>query len=301
LRLATNIQLNQVFNQTLLYMYSDQLQSTKGKGNKRNKPDHDSSFDEIHNSFQRSKITPRTPTKLQESAPEQTLSMEEIRAMLEDFRKDFKEDMAQLKLEIKGEVTEIKGDIKEMKAEIRKNSDEMKCIKEQIIRMKEEWREEKCELLYKIQQSEQRIEKLEKDKIRNNLVITGISMDVNDEAKLKQAAVNLFREEFKEEVKIRRAFKIGQAKCIVELEEWSDKLKILKTKGGLRGKDIFIDAELTRNEREIQKKIRDQARNEKGKGSNVKVGYQKLIVDGKVMKWNLTEGKLVENISNSKN
>ncbi|KAJ8912534.1 hypothetical protein NQ315_014478, partial [Exocentrus adspersus] len=44
--------------------------------------------------------------------------------------------------------------------------------------------------------------------------------------------------------------------------------------------------DLTKEERKIQKTIREKAKQEKEKGNDVKVGYQKLVVNGKVWKWN---------------
>ena len=44
----------------------------------------------------------------------------------------------------------------------------------------------------------------------------------------------------------------------------------------LKEKDIFIESEMATSEREIQKIIRDTAREERLKGSNVKIKFLKL-------------------------
>ena len=44
----------------------------------------------------------------------------------------------------------------------------------------------------------------------------------------------------------------------------------------LKGKDIFIESEITASEQEIQKIIRDTAREERLKGANVKIKFLKL-------------------------
>lgn len=55
-------------------------------------------------------------------------------------------------------------------------------------------------------------------------------------------------------VAINNIHKIGIKKCITEVSEWADKMSIL------RGKDLFIDPELTREEYEIQRRSREIAK-----------------------------------------
>ena len=92
---------------------------------------------------------------------------------------------------------------------------------------------------------------------------------------------------------MRRAYKIDEGRyIIIETEQWNYKLTILKEKAKLKGRDIFIDSELTKTKRGIQKCIRDVYRIEKGKGAKIKVGYQKLNVNGQMMKWNHANKRL---------
>ncbi|KAF2891301.1 hypothetical protein ILUMI_14872, partial [Ignelater luminosus] len=71
---------------------------------------------------------------------------------------------------------------------------------------------------------------------------------------------NMFKSELSLEVMVRAAHKISQKKSRVELNNWDDKLHILKSKSKLRRNKIYIDSELTTEERKIQKEIRDSAR-----------------------------------------
>lgn len=52
---------------------------------------------------------------------------------------------------------------------------------------------------------------------------------------------------------------------------------------------MFIDDDLTKKEREIQKKIRETADKERKKGNKTRMGYQKLEVNGVWMKWQKNE------------
>jgi hypothetical protein len=64
----------------------------------------------------------------------------------------------------------------------------------------------------------------------------------------------------------------------VKIEEWKGKEKVMKQKGKLREKKeiekIFIDNDLIKQEREIQKKLRTIAK-EKREGKEVKVDIGK--------------------------
>jgi hypothetical protein len=70
------------------------------------------------------------------------------------------------------------------------------------------------------------------------------------------------------------------------MEEWSGKEKVMKQKGKLTGNRA------TEKEREIQKKIRAIASEEKREGKDVKVGYMKITIEGVQMRWNEEKGRL---------
>lgn len=66
----------------------------------------------------------------------------------------------------------------------------------------------------------------------------------------------------------------------MKLEKWGNKKKImLKTKELDKG--IYIEDDLTKKEREMQRKIKDLAVKYKKSGRIVKVGYFKLCIEGK--------------------
>lgn len=77
-------------------------------------------------------------------------------------------------------------------------------------------------------------------------------------------------------VKITSAQKIGEKMCLIEKE----KINILKNKNTLRHlrEKNFIELDLTNKKQEIQKIIREKAKEEKYKDKQTKVGYKKLIV-----------------------
>jgi hypothetical protein len=72
----------------------------------------------------------------------------------------------------------------------------------------------------------------------------------------------------KGEVKVKDWYNIKD-QVLVEMEEWSGQEKVMKQKGKLRERKetekIFIDNDLTKQERKIQKKLKTIAKEEKRK------------------------------------
>ena len=57
----------------------------------------------------------------------------------------------------------------------------------------------------------------------------------------------------------------------------------MKNKSKLHGEDRFIDNDMTKTEREIQKALRSRAKEEREKGNTAKVGYQKILINKKAL------------------
>jgi thiol:disulfide interchange protein len=196
--------------------------------------------------------------------------------------------------EIKQILLELSREVKEMRNDISQNNKEMKSLREDVRIMQVNWEKEKLDLVEKITKTEEKIEKLEKDKIRNNLIVTGMRMETEDEELLRNTMEKKINKELSLNVKVKKVYKIGQDRYNVEMNNWNKKLMVLKTKGKLRGKEIYIDSALTLTEGEIQKKIRDFAKKERINGATVRVKYQGVEIDGRSWKWNKKEQKLMK-------
>lgn len=257
--------------------------------NKRNKPD--TSFEDL-SAFKSSKITVRSPTE--EKA--QTTEMEEIKNLLIQMKKEIKEELNEIKTEIKEEIRQIKEDINDMKQDIKINNEQLESINAEVSKDREDREREKEQTNDKFEEIEERMERIEKERIRNNLVISGVQIEAKSDERLEKQIEALLYKELEITVEVGRAFKIGQKQYIVEMNEWMDKINVLKKKSILKGKPIYIDSELTKMERTIQKHIREEAKKAKSQGIRVKVGYMKMERNGVLWKWNKAERKLV-NIS----
>lgn len=274
-------------------MSGEQTPILKGKL-KRDKPDHNTPPEEERSVFQRSKIVIRTPEKTDRNVKHQEeLNMEDIKKMFLEMKQDLKKEMLGIRDEIREEVRGIRSDLQIMREEAERNREEVREMREEIDRMKEMWANEKKELENKIENFEEEMERREKHKIRNNLVVSGVEMKVGEGEKLREAVTKLIDHELGLKVGVTNACKIGERKYVIEMNDWNEKLQILKEKRRLKGRSIYLESELTRDERIIQKKIRDVARRERGKGATVRVKYQRAEINGQVMIWDRGEQKLV--------
>lgn len=68
---------------------------------------------------------------------------------------------------------------------------------------------------------------------------------------------------------------------IVEMKDWETKQSVMQKKKKLGEKRIYIDHDLTEEERRVQRELRDTAKRETAKGKKTKVGYRKIKIQGK--------------------
>jgi hypothetical protein len=70
------------------------------------------------------------------------------------------------------------------------------------------------------------------------------------------------------DVHVKNATKIGDKTCLIQLENTTDKIAIMKNKRNLKDEKIYINEDWSRWEREIQTTIRTIAKEEEMKGSS---------------------------------
>ena len=123
-------------------------------------------------------------------------------------------------------------------------------------------------------------------KRRRNVIITNLDVD-QDKASLEEVANSLLANSLQVSVKVEKARvlaknKFGESIVQVKLQNIKDKLEIMKNKFKLQNneKRIYISDDLTASERRIQREITSRVREERRKGKDCKVGYQKICIDG---------------------
>ncbi|XP_050508853.1 uncharacterized protein LOC114333788 [Diabrotica virgifera virgifera] len=176
--------------------------------------------------------------------------------------------------------------LKEVLNEIRQTREENKVFRDEILELKKENNKVKTELeetKKKLNILEIRVERCEKEMKQNNLVISGLKINTNDEAALKEKMTNFIKQHLEENTKIEKAVKLGDRTCLLKMESIEEKNKVMKKKSKLRhikGEKTFISQDMTVLERNIQKEIGAKCKELRDMGRNVKRDYNGLTVDG---------------------
>ena len=207
-------------------------------------------------------------------------------------------EMVLKKLEyIQNELVELKSSNQALQ---RENQD----LRHEIRKYQGKLEQENCELREKIVSWEEkvrniewRIEKREKEDRKNNIIISEkLEENIGKQHNLRETHVKELLEKLTEtkypttrivETQYLTRRQNGTDVIRVKLDSWEAKNQIMKNKYKLARYDkrVFIDDDLTNAEAEIQKNLREKARNERLQGRKVKVGYRKICIEGKWTKW----------------
>jgi hypothetical protein len=172
--------------------------------------------------------------------------------------------------------------------EIRK---ELAAVREEMRGREEKWQAEKADWMKRMKMIEEKMEQREKKERNSNVIITGIGG-------LKEGVEEWLEREIEVKVNVKEAFKINKDKMMLaKIESWEQKKNIILNKSKLKERKdemMYIDNDLTNEEREIQKKLREVAREARDKGKWVKIGYRKIQINGGWLRWEREE-KLKKN------
>lgn len=222
-----------------------------------------------------------------EAAKVKMVTKEEMEKMLEMMlEKSLDKSTSKIMKEMKEIEKSLKADLKE----------KMEHLEEKI-RVVEGENELLMETNRKL---EERMESVEKEMKRRNFVVRGLKAEGNEEAgrKVKELVKKLTNDEVKvKNVKIIKT-KIGEL-MMAECESNEQKANLMRQKAKLKsmkGETIYINDDLTMNEREIQRRGREIASKMREEGADVKIGYKKIIKNGKVLWWNSQKKDFVEKI-----
>ena len=141
-------------------------------------------------------------------------------------------------------------------------------MKENYLRKENEWKQEKENLTKKIEKLDEEVEAKERKDIRNNIVIKNVNFP---EIKVKEEVEKFLKDKLNKNVCILQANKINERITVAKMESWTQKRDVMNGKNMLKGTQIYIDNELTKNEAIIQKQLRDIAKEEQNKGKEVKL------------------------------
>lgn len=207
--------------------------------------------------------------------------MENMRNQMERMRESIKESLEEKLEKIRNELEE----------ERRRREEERK-------KEREEWKREKEKLEQRMEELERINERRERENRKKNIVIKGVSWGRD---KVEEEVSRFVKEKLKAEVTVERAYKIrmkeNKETIIASLGSWDQKREVMNRKRELT-QGIWIEDDLTKEERGIQMKLRERAREEREKGNKVKVGYMKLFIGDRVFRWNEKRGEIEDGRKN---
>lgn len=286
---------------------------------------------EMEKAFKRSNRLERTPPderrQREETKREEIEKKSEGTGELIAILKEIKEEMAETRKEIKEMKLKVScfeegWKVREKRLEERmekiekkikedesKKEEEREIIKKDMEKVVTRWMEtrsgpekpEESQESKIVEETKKEVKKLkriiedkERKERKNNIVIRGLK---NEKGEVKELGKEFLEKEFGMREKIKHIRTEGKEKrevLIVEMEDWQAKENIMMAKSRLKGRNIFIDHDLTKEEREVQRKLRERVGKEREAGKKAKVGYRKIIVEGRVYMWNEEEEELRE-------
>jgi hypothetical protein len=182
--------------------------------------------------------------------------------------------------------------IREENGELRK---ELVTVREEIRGREEKGQVEKADWTKRMKMIEEKREQREKKERKNNVIITGIGAITGN---IERGVEEWLETEIEVKLNVKEAFKINKHKMMLaKIESWEQKKNIMLNKSKLKEKEdermyIRVDDDLTKEERETQKKLRELAREERNRGKRVKIGYRKIQINGEWFRWDEREEKL---------
>ncbi|XP_070527383.1 uncharacterized protein PF3D7_1120000-like [Cardiocondyla obscurior] len=205
--------------------------------------------------FKKSVKVYRSLVKTMEEGGEGGVSKKSFEEVIKEIRSGFARIQAQIK------------EVRKIKMQIRKKIEDLKAI----------WRREKIEL-------EKRIDGMEK-RIREKKYEGG-----EDKKALKEQVGEIF-EAIGVKAKIEDVNKIGGVNkegfemVWVKMENFKEKLEILRGKGKLKDKTEWITDDLTEYERKVEWIIKREADRLKREGKQVKIGYKRIWINKEMWLW----------------
>lgn len=153
-----------------------------------------------------------------------------------------------------------------------------------------EWEKEKAALVGNQNELMNRIDQLERNQKRPNIVITGYDPDT--ELSARESIEQLFREKVSADIGVASAYKVrmktGTSKFIATMRSVDDKITVMKGKAKLQsddGKKIFVADDLIRKDEYIQFQARLFAKKAKLENKVAKVASKRVYVDNVAHIW----------------
>ncbi|KAI4466259.1 hypothetical protein MML48_3g00014015 [Holotrichia oblita] len=175
------------------------------------------------------------------------------------------------------------------------------------VRSKNKTNDEKLDLLIdmmrelkddqkQINQEQVEIKKEIKRLREENKLIREENLKLKDENKrIRDKLGKMIKNQLEIQTQVKSVQKLGEKSCLVQFEKEEDKEIVMKNKYKLKNNKrerIFINEDMTKMEREKEKYIRRVPKEEREGGKVVKIGYNKITINGKEWRWNYNTTQL---------
>lgn len=161
---------------------------------------------------------------------------------------------------------------------------------EQLGTAVDQWKSEKGEIIKRQTELELRLDKIERQQKRNNIVVTGAIDNGSDRA--NNVIEQLLKNKLDLNMKVASAFRVktrSGTKIIATMNSLDDKRAVMMAKKRLRVADnqtkIFIADDLIQKDEFIQYQARIFAKKMREEGKDAKIGFKKVFVNNMPYIW----------------
>lgn len=179
------------------------------------------------------------------------------------------------------EILEIRKDNKEFRTEMKELRQENMELREEVKNLKEK--------IGKLEETNIAVEKIDRGTRKNNIIVSGLEIDKMEGNNNPEKIEKFLKQHLDITTKIKQVQKTKNNLLIIGIESFEDKIEIMRNKNKLKQTElskIYISNDLTPRERQIQKSLKELADKSRQENKVVKMGYQKLIIDGQEWRWN---------------
>lgn len=236
--------------------------------------------------FKRSSILKRSPIK---NSSQSQIPQTEMEQILEKLKKLD---------EIQDELRDVNKQTKDLARSHDDFKDEVKKWMKDVEASQRQLEDENHQLQQKVQSLEKKFSSLEKngearDKRdrKNNIIITEKpKIDYSTPEEVCKRVKEIIEHISGKEIKIEESYIItkksnGTYILKAKLSNFQNKIDTMKNKHKLKGTDIYIEDDYTKKEAQVQSEIRKKVMEERKSGNKVKMGYQKICINGIWQKW----------------
>lgn len=198
-----------------------------------------------------------------------------------------------------GVINGMNNELKELRSDFNNKFDN---LSQQMTNQFAVWDKEKAELVNNQIELENKIDQLERNQKRPNIIVTGFDPEIK--SSVRDSIEQLFREKVAPGIVVATAYKVnmknGASKFIATMRSVEDKIMVMKNKSKLQrddGKKVFVADDLIKKDDFIQFQARLFAKKMRMENKEAKVAFKRVYVNNVAHVWD----ENTQNFVNRKN